>query len=679
MKSEMVARIRTGLQWLFMAVLLLIMGLGVLSIVLPIKWQTDNSKNQIKSITLLGKQSLTVDYPSVILAEDKPTQIAFSLPPDKSLNEPLTLTVKLPPGLLRVTSSQTYRDGAPTFVFQPNASIVQTYTLQIINARLKPNSEVQPVALVFSDGTIVDPLTFTVEGTYDFALRSFFGNSQNILFGALASAVGLIYQWIQKQRELEEEKKHAIQEKDTFRKLMCQGEIIRAREVYERLKASGLIKYLEQRDQDIMSSLLIFAGGESREWTLGIISEGWLNESAGAFLFAHNHGFSQDQELRNTLRELIAKNISDELKIKINEVLNLTDQAREWPPRLVQLKPTSSKVETFADLATIPFRSEYAEDDEPFLFPGVFWSEHALFKKITQSDKTEIIVGGTGVGKSALALALAKYLHDPQTLTCYLPGLPDERDVERALTKRLLDFVCHLPLMLRGLRYVELTLLARVFADILDRQVVLAALEKVSPEKMLYVQEVAGSEREKRERYVKAQIKLLSEILTSLAVQKPLSHREWSDALTHCARALDFKLPVRIVVDTSNKEYAKWINEFLFARVAQWRTGDIIVKIFVPSNSTEIELEEYAGWLESSKLEWDTPLLAQMLDHRFNTMMETRGSHLKRPAIIGDEFWNLMIARSNNNPRAFFRLWNQMLKLAPPEQWSESLLNQALE
>lgn len=667
-------------EWLLVFILAVFVILGFISLPLSVWWQSENSKNQIKHIPVDTQTTLTVVYPAMLLVEDKPAQISFSV--QEPLTQPLTITVNLSCKFLLATSSQTYCDSGPVITFQPLVSRVQTQTLQIANARLEAISKEEKIPFQLSNGA-QDYLSMSVEGTLRAALRGFFSNSLTLIITGILSAVGLLYNQFEKRREAEEKKEkegkeRAIQEKDAFREWMRQGRINRAEEIYKKLEASGLVRYLESDDWNIMSRLLDLARGRSPDWKIETIPEIWLNEIAGALLFAFNNGYAKDQKLRGVLRDLSTKELSADLKSAINDALGVPDQYRLWPTPPA-LKPEVTLLNVpYALPGVNPFYFERAEDDEPFLFPSMFWSEHDLYRRINRTNKTEIIVGEDGVGKTAMALALGKYLHDKETLACYLSGLPEEREIRSALTNRLLDFVCYHPTMLRGFGRNQLSLLARLLTSTLDAQIVLATLENTPFQEMEYVQQGKDeNEKQKRINLLRAQLRLLEDAIVSLPIDKPLSDCDWAAALGQCALSLGFKLPVRIVIDANNKQCAEWLNLVILPRVAQWRTLGIITIILIP-----VPLHQSIGdsnWLGFSEYKWDIPLLTQMLDHRFNTMMETRGSHLKRPAIIGDEFWNLMISGTKNNPRAFFRLWNRMLKLAPPEQWSESLLNQALE
>ncbi|MCX7841268.1 MAG: ATP-binding protein, partial [Anaerolineae bacterium] len=361
---------------------------------------------------------------------------------------------------------------------------------------------------------------------------------------------------------------------------------------------------------------------------------------------------------------------SEDLRDAVQTVIHLTEQSPTWP---LYLKKPDLALFALGEpwqerLPVNPFPNEYAEDDRELLFSRetlAFWEEHPLYQKVTRTDKTEIITGESGTGKTAMALALGEYLHDKDTLACYLPGLPEERDIQYALAQKMLTFICWHPTLLRRLGQDSRVLLVRVCANALGAPYVLAALDSVSVEDLSYVKEGQDREREIRSDIVRSQLRLFRDTVASLPTNHYDTFEVWSKALAHCAQALGFKLPIRVVIDASGEHLAEWINDIL-SRVSSWKMNGMIAKIFVSSNieNTVRFPINHSGWLVVSKLEWDAALLSQMLDHRFENIMTVQECRIKRPEIASDELWAQMIVQAKVNPRCFVRLWNRMLSLA---------------
>ncbi len=674
-------------EWLLVFILAVFVMLGFISLPLSVWWQSENSENQIKSIPLDTQTTLTVVYPAMLLVEDKPAQISFSV--QEPLTQPLTITVNLSCKFLLATSSQTYCDSEPVITFQPLVSRVQIQTLQIANARLEVISKEEKIHFQLSNG-IQDDLPISVEGTLRAALRGFFSNSLTLIITGILSAVGLLYNQFEKRREAEEKKEkegkeRAIQERDTFREWMQRQNARLAQETLDELERRGLAQYLAPGDLAWMRRLVDWSKGNLAELNFKTVPSDWLDAAAGALILARENGLGNDQEVSNALRQLPVDKLSENQRQAVQSAINLPEQARHWPLR--PAKPDLNLIvpnELWKDRLDVnPFPYEHAEDEVNLLFSQVdaFWGEHPLYQRIVASNKSEIIVGETGTGKTAMALALGEYLHSSETLAYYLPGLPEEHEIQRALAKEILDFVCWHPTFMRKLGQDSRALLARVCVDMLGNQVVLARLDTVVVQEMEFVKRALNEpESRRRESIIHSQLSLFRETVVSLPARECLSHREWYDALAQCARSLGFRLPIRVVIDASGEHCTEWINLVVLPRIAEWKMMDIVATIFVTDRMLDTRLSgKDSPWLGFSKLEWDSSLLTQMLEHRFNSIMAAQGSRVVRPGVVDEHLWNRMIESAKNNPRCFIRLWNRMLAVATDGVLNKTVLDKALE
>lgn len=683
-----------------LVVLFLLVLTGCLSIPISMWWQTENTAHHSRTIPLNEHRTITVDYPAIVLLEDKPASISLSLATTPPLTQPLTVTVQLPRELVLAAPPQTYRDSEPSLTFPPSAARVQTQTLQIANARLVGGlGQTQAITLTT---LITQPvsLPIRIEGTWRVSLRGFFSNQFNIIITALLSAAGLLFTLFQKQREadesrrrekVEEEKREkeerrnqADHEKEKFRELVRQHNCTLALGTFQNLQKQSLLDLITPGERTLMEHLLAWSRGELTELNLEKIPLDWLNEVAGALVYAFNEGHGNILEIKSLLRQLPADRLSNDVRDAVQAAIDLPEQARACPPPLQEpnwalIAPGEPWKER---LPVNPFPYEYAEDDFQVLFSkvGAFWSEHRLYKRIAENNKSEIIVGEGGTGKTAMALALGEYSYDSETLACYLSGLPEERDIQYALARKILAFVCRHPTFLRKLGQDNRALLAGVCASALGAHYVLAALDSVPIEEMNYVLQ-ATNNRQKRENIIRAQLRLFRDTIVSLPADRYSSFCEWSGALAHCARALEFNLPIHVVIDATGGQCAEWINQFTLPRISRWRMNKIIAKIFVSSSvGSAITLpEDHSGWLGYLELKWDDSLLSQMLDHRFESIMIAGNSRVRRSEIVSDGLWNQMLINARGNPRCFIRLWNRMLVLATDGVLSETVLVKALE
>ena len=683
----------TIMEWLLLFVLFVFVPLGFVSLPLSIEWQAQDLTHLTEKIELGDGKTLTVDYPAIVLIDDKPALFSFSL--HQPITQPLTVTVQLDRALVLAIPPQTYRDDAPVLTFQPQVSRVQTQTLPIANARLVDGlGQTGAVTLTItgSSSPITETLTIGVEGTLRAALRSFVGNSLNLIITALLSAAGLVFRLFEKrreaeekQKEIEEKREQAKQAREGFRNLMQQQNAHLAQEVLDDLGKQGLAQYLAPGDPAWMRRLVDWSKGNLAGLNFRTLPPDWLEAAAGALIFARENGLGNDKEVSNAFRQLPVDKLSNDLQEVVQITIHLPEQERRW--RLRPAEPNWNLIalnQPWQDhLGVNPFPYEYAEDDAIILFcqeVGAFWDEHSLYQRIKATNKSEIIAGEAGMGKTAMALALGEYLHGSETLACYLPGLPEEHEIQRALAKKILDFVCQHPTFLRKLGQDSRVLLAHVCVDVLGDQVVLAALDSAPIEEMAFIKDYKGEERTKRERIVYSQLRLFREMIDALPAREHLSHRDWCGALAQCARSLGFQLPIRVVIDASGEHCAEWINLVVLPRIAEWKMRDVVAIIFVPDRMMDTRLSgKDSPWLGFPKLEWDSSLLPQMLEHRFKNIMAARNSRVVRPEIVDEHLWNRMIESAKNNPRCFIRLWNRMLAIAANGVLDETVFEKALE
>ncbi len=667
----------TIVESVLLIVLFVFVLLGLVSLPLSIEWQAQDLARRSETMTLADGKTLSVDYPAIVLIDDKPALFSFAL--HQPITQPLTVTVQLDRALLLAIPPQTYRDDAPVLTFQPLASRVQTQTLPIANARLVGGLEqTRAVTLIVTDSSspATETLSVQVEGTLRAALRGLVGNSLNWIVTALLSAAGLVFTQFEKRREAEEKREaekreQAKQERDRFRNLMQQQNASLAQELLDELEKQGLAQYLALGDLAWMRRLIDWSKGNLAELDFKTVPSDWLDAAAGALIFARENGRGNDKEVSNAFRQLPMDKLSPDMQTLVKSAIDLPEQARHWPCRpaepnwnLIALnKPWQDR------LGTNLYPYEYAEDDVTLLFSqkvSAFWDEHPLYQRLATSNKSEIIAGEAGTGKTAMALALGEYLHGSETLACYLPGLPEEREIQRALAKKILDFVCWHPTFLRRLGQDSRELLARVCVDLLGDQIVLAKLDTAAAQEMEFVKQAQNEQdRKRRESIVRSQLRLFRETIVSLPAREHPSHYEWYGALAQCARSLSFQLPIRVVIDASGEHCAEWSNLVVLPRIAEWKMRDIVATIFVPDRMLDTRLAgKDSPWLGFPKLEWDVSLLTQMLEHRFKSIMAARQSRVVRPEVVDEHLWNRMIASAKNNPRCFIRLWNRMLASA---------------
>ncbi len=127
-----------------------------------------------------------------------------------------------------------------------------------------------------------------------------------------------------------------------------------------------------------------------------------------------------------------------------------------------------------------PFPVERAEGDRTLLFSkAAFWPRHPLFEVLAKTDHPQIVFGEHGSGRSTLALALGQHSVLGLRFRLYLSGQPDVAQITTGFAQQLLTCIQAYPTLLSRLAPPEMALLARVLANVLGRDFVLAEVKSI--------------------------------------------------------------------------------------------------------------------------------------------------------------------------------------------------------
>ena len=166
-------------------------------------------------------------------------------------------------------------------------------------------------------------------------------------------------------------------------------------------------------------------------------------------------------QYRLLLRQLPRFKFSDEGAQRIKRLLQRTGAPQVqpptyWPPKADQRCAPHFRSRTFNKPSSLFPEGEALDArlsaTQAWLFGqkhGLFWV-HPLFnawwneplKAQTSPQRVRVVVGAPGSGRTTLALAVGRYLHDEERLGVYVDNPRHLQDVQRALARRLLTFLC---------------------------------------------------------------------------------------------------------------------------------------------------------------------------------------------------------------------------------------------
>jgi hypothetical protein len=331
-------------------------------------------------------------------------------------------------------------------------------------------------------------------------------------------------------------------------------------------------------------------------------------------------------------------------------------QAWEWPPSPPDVKVPSfdTPIENFKEN---PFPFPAAEDEQSLLFAqekACFWAAHPLFTVLRTARDAFLVQGEEGSGKSALALALGnyRYLVGDRAFSCYLAGAPNLSQIRFALTKRLLDFVEHLPSFLVFLSDEQRRLLAHTLLTELPRDLVLGRIEYASQQ---WLDNAPNDDIERIwEAEITTHLRLLRQAMIDLA-QPSFSETQWWLALQSCLRSLGFNNSIYVVLDASKEFSWAWYEQVILPHRYVWADFGVYSITFTSSALPLRKLSQRDG-LRTAELKWSASDLKKMIEHRWQNLYLLP---LLRN-VLDEDVLDTMLAYAALNPRRFIVLWNEI-------------------
>lgn len=298
-----------------------------------------------------------------------------------------------------------------------------------------------------------------------------------------------------------------------------------------------------------------------------------------------------------------------EIAVAIARYETYFKQARRYPVRH-RAGPTGGPAPLHLSFASNA--REPAEVD--FLRNYGFWEGHTLFRELVLKDRSYLIYGPQGCGRSAFALMLSEL--DPDvaecrhTLTATLLPSADRKTMLRLLADEMLRFVCAHPVHLATLGVDERRLLAGFLKAALGAEWAGSRLGREAGELSL----AHDLERPDQRAYASARLRELAALAQDSATPAVrLGRAYWRPRLLELIGFLDFRC-IAFIYDAVLGDEA-WLQEAILDQAAEWHTLRTSFLMFAP-NSCRGHLRFDRELVAERELIWTRDRLRAMAVHR---------------------------------------------------------------
>lgn len=639
---------------------------------------------------------LWVTWPTHLLIGDE-GRVAVDVVGDVGWQQPFTLTVTLPSGIGNADRARVVEWG----VGRENGRY-QQFTLPLQNTALYDLQTTQTITIHTTLDHTLEPLAVTLESTNQAANREFWAGvvSQNgallLVIAAVVSIASLVFQEQGRTRQLRLEEIKLAQQQETReyeRQQAANKERQQQLEQQERQmrqktaeQVIQLRAFLSNADKISLQRLwptidpTLLQDTENHDWltalidfslrgqtpdakTFGEIAQVWTAEAAGAFLCAG----IEDKALFDCIP--LEKVTNPTLRNRLIQTQRGRLPLQDWPPD-IPLPPDAiarsplGNTPLFLTLRKDPLLHSRTEDELSSLFGlGAFWIEHPLYARIATATQSQIVCGGRGNGRTALARALCYY--EPQYQRYYWAYLPIfavqstmEYDVRSGLAEQLLQYVLSKPTLLSMLPEAGRSLLGQLLAQALSPTYVLAKVEQALSQGRWFRQ--ADSAQQDIWRMVgKTHLEMLAQCLHD-EVRLPMT--QWARACLECFVTLGFR-GLRLVLDVAGASPEAYAA--LKVELNAWQQAGVAATIFLPDNGLVTWQQNDIG-RQTLALDWSEEQLGALLAHRFRKLSR------RDPEAVFTEKAERDFLKAVKTPREMADLWYAILHSV--DSWPKNAL-----
>lgn len=693
--------------------ILLVAALVILAIwgLFSLNWARESVESERDFVDLGQGTGMYVEYPGILHADDEPRNLTFTRFNPMGLGAPLELVITLPQDIV-VDAAALSAGDLVVLHMPPTTDTSQSRILQVRNARRTDGPCVitktcfPAVLLGLAERSTapnvkdkpLPPIRLNVETTWDNAFRTFLTSTVGqstpliLLATAMFSAAMILLRrrWEEqdKQSEMEqkrkdEEEKRALEEKrvrtealiSDLRYALCAEEIHRAEEIVRELQSVKYAQVLDDKQLKHAIEIIRLAHSETSLENARVSDGSWDDEIAGALCYAMRQAptlartawrtFEVDYAPSDRMRERFERRRAE---FNPEPLQNL-----QWPP----LPPSVREDEVRMDgplgkqiKQLNPFPYDTAEADSKLLFGRAcnVLFKHPLLQEMEKQNSIQFVGGAPGTGKTAMALALGKYMETPATLSAYFPRVPTLRQAETALTRQLLEFICYHPTFLSTLSQSERNLVAQLLVFRLSRNLVLAELGNQKPPRTAWLEHAKdGTQKQLWNDIALGQLGLLEAAVEQQAPPAALADDQWASSFLYGVHSLRLE-QVRICVDDNSATAVEAIRRDLLPHLDLFASADIGVQIF--SNLPAADELNRKEKIDFTELIWEsapaTPNLEEFMQERFRRFAEGFTVRTQLEALFDKDDIKPLVTAADRNPRYLIQLWNEIVRQNPP-------------
>jgi hypothetical protein len=240
----------------------------------------------------------------------------------------------------------------------------------------------------------------------------------------------------------------------------------------------------------------------------------------------------------------------------------------------------------------------------------------------------------------------------------------------QALARRLLEFICLHPTLLRVIGEDQREFIASCCVSYLGGQFVLAQLERYTVDRRRnppWAQEGTEDLRQQWEAEAEAQIAMFREDVVEEATTFTPPDTQWHYVLCEAAHLLGFK-QCRVAIDGFGLHWQQWATELFNHPMQRWLDAGLITTLIIKTSAPDV-LENQPSF-SCYELHWrnqgqDNPLVL-MLQHRYDSLFDVRNSVID--IFENEQVLASLTELSENNPRKLATLWLKLQKQYPDQQ-----------
>ena len=602
---------------------------------------------QQKTIWLAAGQRLDVRWPSEVLG-GKEYKITFILSQDEPMPLP-KIALELPDALFTCEGEKQVGRVFP----EKAQGLKETAGVCMRSAgALRWLDTEEKIVILADEEVVANDLSVTIEGklrqwSAAQTRRSVWG----VIVGAIVSLfVGLFQYWTREQEwkeRREEERKKRERITTTFEYLRDRMRERRFEGLRQRLPDEK-----EILEMGLINSLDVAAAQQILDWAEDKLEAkkpppGWETEAAQALIYLGERGnYKNRGAFLQILRSFPLDQVEDSTRNEL-EMLQ-EDPPSLWPPRMSNMPGGGrSNVSREEEVDLFPACTAQGEEHRLFGEDAAFFWRHPLIGDIRSWSRTGVVFGESGSGKTALALALGRYVwtvsddETPPPFTVYLPRFPkDWQEIQEAMALELLAFIEWLPSHLVALDTKGKHVLAQVLVNGLRREGVLGALK--------------AQRIERESRAIQAHVRFLEEMVETIEPSASMPERAWCKNFFGVLQRFEFSPSMWLVIDTDGSDCTvDFYKEVIWKRQAWW--SDLCRLRSVVFCSSAMETEPWPAGVERAVLQWSREQLEEMTKHRWSELRNLQYRAVDMAAVDWKRLWS----KARGNPRRLACLWKK--------------------